>query len=49
MRSTIETYLNSMGDYLWAQFEKDMELSYKVVDQINKILSTIHGFFYPQK
>ena len=49
MRATIETCLNSMGDYLWSQFEKDLEMSYKVSDQIHKILSVIHGFFYPQK
>lgn len=49
MREAIESYLDTIGNFVWGQFEKDMEMSYKVMDYLNKVWGNLHGIFFPKK
>ena len=48
MHERIQTWLEQMSDYLWAQFEKDIAFSQKVLHSFDKVVATVHDFFSPK-
>jgi hypothetical protein len=45
MRDLFEVYLNDACDFLWSQFEKDLEFSQRVVAYVQKALEALGDFF----
>jgi hypothetical protein len=49
VREAIEAYLDRISEYVWAQFEKDMEMSLKVMEYLNTVWGNLYGIFVPKK
>jgi hypothetical protein len=41
----IEAYLNQFADFLWEQFERDMEMSQRAIRHFDEAVDKIHAFF----
>jgi hypothetical protein len=49
MRELFEVYLNTASDYLWDQFQRDLELSQRILAHIDNALEALGNALYPKK
>jgi hypothetical protein len=45
MRERIEVYCDTIADFIWQQFQKDLEMSERVVAYVDKAFQSVYEFF----